>query len=79
MNLFDGRLRRHPDPLPVLDPTEGRCPGCGHDRNVSSVSSVTHPDGTCECQLCGARWIESAKIVCSCPECAPQYHYGEHA
>lgn len=42
----------------TLIDTDPFCPACGHNRDVSSVSSVSLGDGRHKCQQCGGTWVE---------------------
>jgi hypothetical protein len=57
-----------PAPLPqsgvregmrVLREEDSYCPECGHNRDKSSISTITLPDGRHQCQKCSATWMES--------------------
>lgn len=47
-------------PERVLLESDPFCPKCGHNRDISSVSSVGVKGGKHECQLCAATWTEQA-------------------
>lgn len=47
-----------PEARRVLFDCDEFCPGCGHNRDKSSVSTIDHEDGTKQCQMCGAWWEE---------------------
>lgn len=53
----------------ILFEDDSFCPGCGHNRDESSVSTIKLNDGRRECQMCGALWSEvdhsSYVVVCS--------------
>jgi len=42
----------------ILFKADGYCPSCGHNRNISSVSSIYMGEGKHACQLCGTGWLE---------------------
>lgn len=42
----------------ILFSDDAHCPGCGHNRDKSSVSTIALLDGRRECQMCGALWQE---------------------
>lgn len=43
----------------VLREEDSYCPECGHNRDKSSISTITLPDGRHQCQKCSATWMES--------------------